>query len=350
MIFFRHSLFAATEKFSVFNCYRKNFLLTFKPSLHWPLERVNHLDRLNFEPLTMTLIRKAVINNSAIYSFCRMPLQRTVSLYQPIISVQPTCVIFPLWRRPLSSYSVSHLTKAMDLITNGKEKHRLLDSDNEKENAVGIQRKLQLLNSPNGKSLVIILPWLLSRPKHIHKFAKLYLDYGFDVLTVKLTPWQLLWPVQGSQIVAGELISFLHHNQGYNTLLMHGFSIGGYLWGEALAQIVDDKEGRYKAILDRIVGHIWDSAADLQDIPVGFSRAMFPTNAVLRKGLERYTSYHLKTFHDAATAHYIRSSQMFHSGLVRSPAIMFFSKADPVGTVESNLSVKCDWEALGVKV
>lgn len=297
----------------------------------------------------MTILRKAVMSNASRHSFNRMAMQRAVSPYQPIVSVQPTCVIFPLWNS-MRSYSVSHLTKAMDLIRPGKETASLQNSI-EKESKVGIQRNLQLLNSPpTGKSLVVLLPWLLSRPKHVHKFAKLYIDYGFDVLTVKLTPWQLLWPVQGSQIVAGELVSFLHHNQEYSTLLLHGFSIGGYLWGEALAHIIGDKEGRYKPILDRIVGHVWDSAADLQDIPVGFSRAMFPTNAVLRSGLERYTRYHLKTFHDAATAHYIRSSQMFHNALIRSPALLFFSKADPVGTVESNTMLKADWEALGVKV
>ncbi|XP_071441985.1 uncharacterized protein l(2)k09913 isoform X2 [Hetaerina americana] len=278
-----------------------------------------------------------------------MSIQRSFSPRKSIAVAHPACAFLPSWT-PLRNYSVNHLTKAMDLITPGKEKIGLIADNNEKDSKVGLQRKMLLANPPTGKSLVVILTWMLSRPKHVHKFAKIYLDYGFDVLTVKLTPWQLLWPVQGSQIVAGELVSFLHHNKGYSTLFLHGFSIGGYLWGEALSHIVDDKEGRYKPILDRIVGHVWDSAADLQDIPIGFSRAMFPTNAVLRAGLERYARYHLKTFHDAATSHYIRSSQMFHNALVRSPALMLFSKADPVGTVESNMSVKMDWEALGVKV
>ncbi|XP_046384324.1 uncharacterized protein LOC124154556 [Ischnura elegans] len=297
----------------------------------------------------MTLLRTVFVINCSITPLGRMSVQRSVTPFKTIASPRPACAIFQSWT-PLRNYTVSHLTKAMDLITPGKEKISLIAEVNEKEPKVGLQRKLVLANPPPGKSLVVLLPWLLSRPKHIQKFAKLYLDYGFDVLTVRLTPWQLLWPVKGSQVVAGELVSFLHYNQSYSTLFLHGFSIGGYLWGEALRYIVDDKEGRYKPILDRIVGHVWDSAADMQDIPIGFSRAMFPTNAVLRAGLERYTRYHLKTFHDAATCHYIRSSQMFHNALVRSPSLFLLSKADPVGTVESNMSVKMDWEALGVKV
>ena len=58
----------------------------------------------------------------------------------------------------------------------------------------------------------------------------------------------------------------------------------------------------------------------------------------------------MKAFHDAATAHYEVASQRFHSTLLRSPALMLFSKTDPVGNAESNLKVRADWEKLGLKV
>lgn len=56
------------------------------------------------------------------------------------------------------------------------------------------------LNINEERPLTIILAWLMSQRKHIHKYAKYYLDNGFDVLTVKTTPWQLLWPVSGSHV------------------------------------------------------------------------------------------------------------------------------------------------------
>lgn len=56
----------------------------------------------------------------------------------------------------------------------------------------------------------------------------------------------------------------------------------------------------------------------------------------------------MKTFHDAATTHYIRSSQMFHSTLVKSPALFLLSKTDPVGAEASNQRVKESWESLGI--
>jgi hypothetical protein len=58
----------------------------------------------------------------------------------------------------------------------------------------------RLTQDSNDKPLVIILSWLLAKQKHLSKYAKLYLDQGFDVLITEISPWQLLWPVKGSQV------------------------------------------------------------------------------------------------------------------------------------------------------
>uniref|UniRef100_A0A1B6G857 Peptidase S9 prolyl oligopeptidase catalytic domain-containing protein n=2 Tax=Cuerna arida TaxID=1464854 RepID=A0A1B6G857_9HEMI len=55
-------------------------------------------------------------------------------------------------------------------------------------------------------------------------------------------------------------------------------------------------------------------------------------------------------FAEEATSHYIRSSQMFHTTLVHSPALLLLSKTDPVGSLASNLRLKETWESMGIKV
>lgn len=45
-------------------------------------------------------------------------------------------------------------------------------------------------------------------------------------------------------------------------------AVGGYMWGECLVHMARDQE-RYSSILNRISGQIWDSAADITEIPVG---------------------------------------------------------------------------------
>lgn len=54
---------------------------------------------------------------------------------------------------------------------------------------------------PQDKPLVVLLTWLMAKKKHIYKYANFYVDKGFDVLNVTITPWQLLWPTKGSQVI-----------------------------------------------------------------------------------------------------------------------------------------------------
>lgn len=58
--------------------------------------------------------------------------------------------------------------------------------------------------------------------------------------------------------------------------------------------------------------------------------------------------YHLRTFHEQATSHYIRSSQMFHSTMVKEPALFLLSETDPVGSKASNERVRESWESMNI--
>lgn len=58
--------------------------------------------------------------------------------------------------------------------------------------------------------------------------------------------------------------------------------------------------------------------------------------------------YHMKTFHEPATAHYIRASQMFHSTLVKKPALLLLSNNDPIASVSANKVLKQSFESLGI--
>lgn len=206
---------------------------------------------------------------------------------------------------------------------------------------------VQNFNSRKNRPLLVVLSWLLSKRRHVMKYANLYLEQGFDIVFVSITPWQLMWPTKGSRLVAADLLKFLD-DQNYQQILLHGFSVGGYMWGEVLELIQSDRE-KYGYVIDRIVGQIWDSAADVTELSIGTPRAVFPKNQMLQNMLQKYLDYHLKTFHKQSTQYYIRSSQLFHTNLVRSPALFFMSKTDPVGTVTNNLRIKERWETLGVK-
>lgn len=58
----------------------------------------------------------------------------------------------------------------------------------------------------------------------------------------------------------------------------------------------------------------------------------------------------MRTFHDQATTHYMRGSQMFHTTLIKAPALFLVSENDHVGPTSSNLEVIHNWESAGIKV
>ncbi|XP_030767792.1 transmembrane protein 53 isoform X2 [Sitophilus oryzae] len=216
----------------------------------------------------------------------------------------------------------------------------------EKKNTSVTDFKLdQLQENP----LVILLAWMMASKKHTLKYADIWIQKGFDVLTINVNPWQFLWPVKGTQVVAADILKFLEQNKTYSPLMLHGFSVGGYLWGEVMVQMAHNMD-RYQHILDRIVGQVWDSAADVTEIHKGVPPAVFPKNKMMARALGKYMLYHLKTFDKVATRHYIRSSQMFHTTLVHAPALFLLSKTDTIGTESSNRRVKDNWESMGIPV
>lgn len=65
-------------------------------------------------------------------------------------------------------------------------------------------------------------------------------------------------------------------------MVLHGFSVGGYVWGECLAHIDNDR-AKYQTVIDRITGQIFDSAADITEIPVGFREPFFHATSAFKQ-------------------------------------------------------------------
>lgn len=84
-------------------------------------------------------------------------------------------------------YSRHSLSKSLELIS----------ADN-----VEVKKQVSppLLVTEKHRPLVVMLAWMLAKKQHLNKYAEVYLKRGYDVLTVHITPWQLMWPVNGTQV------------------------------------------------------------------------------------------------------------------------------------------------------
>jgi len=56
------------------------------------------------------------------------------------------------------------------------------------------------------------------------------------VLTVRITPWQLLWPIGTEPVIHSELIPTLSSSD-HTQKIIHGFSVGGYVFARMLRHL-----------------------------------------------------------------------------------------------------------------
>lgn len=245
-------------------------------------------------------------------------------------------------------YSVTNLTMGQRNIFQEYVTRNLELLSNDKLTIEKNAGKVPILRTEKSRPLAVMFEWISADKKHFHKYSDIYLERGYDVLAVSLSVRQLLWPTSGSQIVAGETLEFLNENPVFNPLLLHGFSIGGYLWGEVLV-LMDQNVPKYQPLINRIKGQIWDSTPDAAGFYKGFPKAIFPNNALLRLAVEKSIVYHLRIFHDSATKHYLKASELFHNTPVKAPALLLIAKNDVVASYKSVLKLKDDWDAAGMK-
>lgn len=141
-------------------------------------------------------------------------------------------------------------------------------------------------------------------------FASCFISFflqAYKLINACVTLW-VCW-----QLVAAEVLQVLANNvTTKNPIILHGFSVGGYFWGECMVQMARDID-RYRHVLDMIQGQIWDSAVELSgtrvllfnpcrtlnvwccffllicsEISIGLPKAVFPRNDTLQRALKNY--------------------------------------------------------------
>ncbi|KAH7968178.1 hypothetical protein HPB52_006429 [Rhipicephalus sanguineus] len=151
-----------------------------------------------------------------------------------------------------------------------------------------------------------------------------------------------------ANVVAKRLLDFLVSHPNYSRLVVHGFSVGGYQFGEVLVKIRKEG-GDYSAVVPRFKAQVYDSLVDYQGIPKGFPTAL-TRNQVLRKVLELMIRLQRLVLYPVSTVHWKASSRAFHDNLLTCPALMINSKRDQVASIEDNLRVANGWRQKGTDV
>jgi len=222
-------------------------------------------------------------------------------------------------------------------------------------NGQQLKQRIKLLKAPvsqavsengEGQPLVLLFAWLMSKERHIKKYVQFYNNLGADVLTVQITPKDLLFPTKGTQIVAEEVLQLLQSYPVPSRCIVHGFSVGAYAFCEACVKM-NEIDSQYKQLQDRFVGQIWDSPVDIQGIPTGMPSAI-SSNKLFRKGGKIFLENYLEK--SSASKHYKAASSMFREPFLKIPALFLISKTDPVSTPDMIDNATKDWNKHNVQM
>ncbi|XP_033751705.1 transmembrane protein 53-B-like [Pecten maximus] len=186
----------------------------------------------------------------------------------------------------------------------------------------------------HARPLMLLFGWMLAKRKHIQKYEEYYLNRGYNVMTVSGSPMDILKPTRARGIASKilEHIDARTLEVGKQPILLHGFSVGGYLIGEFHVKLNTEET----VARDLLIAQVFDSPVDFDGIPVGFSKVL-TNNPALRFLIRNSLHLYMATF-KTNVSKYLKASEAFKLNKYHVPSLFLYSKADPVGnpiTIES---------------
>lgn len=196
------------------------------------------------------------------------------------------------------------------------------------------------------RRLVVLLSWLEAKEKHIEKYREFYLHRGFDVLNVKTSPWDLLLPNYGAKKISEDFVRFMIEKQ-YSNVVLHGFSVGGYMFGRFLLEIDQLNEEMRRKLLNSIRGLVFDSLVPFEGTCYGVANSI-TRNKLAAKAIEQLLRFYLLVGHNVATKYYLEASDKVWGGPLRCPSLFLMSRDDKISDHKIVERLASVWSELGI--
>ncbi|CAI5664400.1 uncharacterized protein si:dkey-5i3.5 [Oreochromis niloticus] len=202
--------------------------------------------------------------------------------------------------------------------------------------------------SERHKPLLLMLPWLGSRPHALAKYCDIYFNTGFDVLVFESEVQGFLWPRWGLE--HGKTLLELLESERFvsRPLLVHAFSIGGYTFSQLLVHVSKDTD-KYQAFTERITGQIYDSmvAGSLEHMAIGLGKTVFPKCEWLVK---QTAMFYFDKFKSHTVDYFDISLDVFWNTPITAPVLMFYCNNDPLCDPQTLADLAGYWRGRGMDV
>ena len=202
------------------------------------------------------------------------------------------------------------------------------------------------------KKLLILFAYMLPQERHLEKYRSIYFQHGFDVLTVKTSPFEFFFPSIGAHKVADAILSFMKNKSTeYPEVIVHAFSVGGYQFAEFLNKLYGSGNGQAtQQILERsIKGTIFDSPCDVDSVPYGLSRTV-AGDTVFARILETLVNLTRSIFYPVSTKYHKDGMITFFNKPLPCPSLFFASKCDKMANIQVIEEVVKTWKDKGCDV
>ncbi|XP_035499017.2 uncharacterized protein si:dkey-5i3.5 [Scophthalmus maximus] len=202
--------------------------------------------------------------------------------------------------------------------------------------------------SEDHKPLMLMLPWLGSRPQALAKYCEIYFRTGFDVLVVESEVQEFLWPRWG--LDRGKTVLDLLQSERFvsRPLLVHGFSIGGFMFSQLLVHVSQDTQ-KYQSLTKRIKGQVFDSlvVGSLERMATGLGKTVFPRFDTLVK---KVCMLYFGMFKQKTVHYYDTSIKVFWNTPLSAPALFFFCENDPLSDSQNLEELIDHWRKRGINI
>jgi alpha-beta hydrolase superfamily lysophospholipase len=192
----------------------------------------------------------------------------------------------------------------------------------------------------------------------MRKYSRIYTDRGIDVVALLTKPAHVYKPISNGRATVSKIADALMSPDGGagRPLLVHGFSAGGFLYGNLLCDL-GQRGDEGVALVERIRGLVFDSPVDLNGVPFGLSRAVMNAEGTLPQRLIQGALEAYLSPNGPVRQYYQEASDAMHgsgfggfSSPLPLPSLFLYSDADTVTRTADIQTVMREWTEAGASI
>ena len=262
------------------------------------------------------------------------------NIYFQILAIRPEQVSLAVYFS-VGYQAKRHASQSSGTLTNFKPLVKL------NESLVLYETQSQLFEKDE-RPLAVVFSWLNAKESNVAKYRAVYDSHGMDMLHVRTTAANVVFDRKLMDTVHSVLDFIMAPEAKRRPFLMHGFSVGAYLYCHSAVEIMSNPD-KYADVQRRLKGIVMDSPVDFDFAARGLSRTITSVRW-LQNALEKFFSFQFRYPLNFTMRRFHEMSKVFRENPLRLPALVFNSHRDEIASHERVNEAIATWRSYNVPV